>query len=102
MAFKGEMKPCFAVLVPRLKEKLLEKGVMVSHTLSGDLVSAYPSHFASDLHRVFLKAGCKLQYIPCGRSARKSTSPDTVFKRALYVSKAVFDAETLEVLEEGK
>ena len=41
------MKPCFAVLVPRLKEKLLEKGVVVFHTLPGDLVSAYPSHFAS-------------------------------------------------------
>ena len=58
MAFKGEMKSCFAVLVPRLKEKLLKKGVVVSHTLSGDLVSAYPSHFASGLHQVFLKAGC--------------------------------------------
>ena len=45
-------------------------------------MSAYPSQFASGLHRVFLKPGCILRYIPCGRSARKSTSPDTVLKRA--------------------
>ena len=101
-SFNGMTKPCFAVLLPQLKVVLMEKCVQVPPNVASQLVSAYPEACVSGKHREFLKPESQLEYVPTGRSARRSSATDTCFKRALHISKDACPPTCKKVLEKGK
>ena len=68
---------------------------------SQKLCSSFPLVVACGSQREFLRPGSQLTYIPGGRKARAKNAPDTVYRKALYISKVALDTTTVSVLEGG-
>ena len=97
----GDVKPCFAILVPQLEEKLKAKHMAIPPNMATNLPNSNPRKAAVGSNKEFLKPESTLTYIPRGRKARSKEATNTVYRRALYVSKESFPLRTREQLEIG-
>ena len=95
--FTDENVSCFAALSSEL-EKIQKK---LPPKFSQKLCSSFPHAVTCGSQKEFLRPGSRLMYIPGGRKAHAKNAQNTVYRKALYLSKTAFDTTTVSVLEEG-
>ena len=86
--YNKRLKICFTVLTSQLELVLKEKHIQAPATSS---VSAFPHAVVSGSPREFLFPNSALPHIPGERKARMKDAEHTVYRKALYISKAAFD-----------